>query len=187
MPSLVSFQIDCRWCLPWYHIHQIGILISGTTYTVNWKEPSSKRTVSRKKIRSILTCDAVDRAEGENALAAFTASANTRTDLENIIVYLFIIFRDPDVVLLYSFNISERRCKMCLIDVCFLKVAFACFSDGYRSLPWCVREDGCKCWWQCVVCACRSPVLVIVLWTVSCSWPSIFMWNSLCGTRGHDV
>ena len=100
-----------------------------------WKEPSSKRTVSRKKIRSILTCDAVDRAEGENALAAFTASANTRTDLENIIVYLFIIFRDPDVVLLYSFNISERRCKMCLIDVCFLKVAFACFSDGYRSLP----------------------------------------------------
>ena len=69
--------------------------------------------VSRKKRRYILsdflTCDAVDRADGENALAALTASANTRTDLENIIVYLFYYIQNiPTLYLLYSFNISER-------------------------------------------------------------------------------
>jgi len=33
-----------------------------------------------------VTCDAEDRADGENALAPFKASANTTTVLENIIV-----------------------------------------------------------------------------------------------------
>lgn len=42
-----------------------------------------------------LTCDAVDRADGENALAALTASANTTTDLENIIVYFFYYIQLP--------------------------------------------------------------------------------------------
>jgi len=35
-----------------------------------------------------LTCCAVDRAEGVNALAVLTARANTRTVLENIIAIL---------------------------------------------------------------------------------------------------
>ncbi len=73
--------------------------------------------VSRKKRRyilsNLLTCDAVDRADGENALAALTASANNRTDLENIIVYLFyIIFRIP------------RRCICCTVLILVREVLF---------------------------------------------------------------
>ena len=44
---------------------------------------ATKRTTSRSKN---LTCDAVEREEGENALAPLTASTNTRAVLENIIV-----------------------------------------------------------------------------------------------------
>ena len=81
-----------------------------------------------------LTCDAVDRAEGENASTAFKASANTSADLENIIFYLYILFNYPDVVSLHSFNISERKWS-CLIDVFSRKVRFRVFlSDGYRLL-----------------------------------------------------
>ena len=53
----------------------------------------------------------------------------------------FIIFSYPDVVLLHSFNISER-CS--LIDVLFLERCVRVFSDGYRLLHMTYWKMSCK-------------------------------------------
>ena len=91
-------------------------------------EPIRLRVVSQRTTyhSESLTCDTVDRADGEKAVAAFTASANTRTVLEKIIVYSFcfvLVTPTLRIVCTVLLLVSLMDYLMC----CFLKGAFACF------------------------------------------------------------